>query len=127
MTNTATRNTSNNTNNCGKRKYILRTKQKNYYCLNLREDWLIDWLIDWTLFLNGEDISTKADSHICRCYSATNNQDIPSEIIWREEDRESLARRKSLVRGRETIAAGNEELMMGKLEKRLNLGCNSIK
>ena len=38
--------------------------------------------IDWTLFLNGEDISTKADSHICRCYSTTNNQDIHSQILW---------------------------------------------
>ena len=38
-------------------------------------------LTDWTLFLNGEDISTKVDSHICRCYNATNNQDIHSEIL----------------------------------------------
>ena len=36
---------------------------------------------DYIIFLNlfgtvdGEDISTKADSHICRCYSTTNNQD----------------------------------------------------
>ena len=44
----------------------------------------IDWLIDWTLFLNGEDISTKADSHICRCYSTTNNQDIHSQIQWQK-------------------------------------------
>jgi len=39
MTNTATLNTANkNTNNCGKRKYVLTTKLKNnnYYCLNLR-------------------------------------------------------------------------------------------
>ena len=36
MTNTTTLNTSNNTNNCGKLKYILRTKPKKYYCLNLR-------------------------------------------------------------------------------------------
>ena len=43
---------------------------------------LRDWLIDWTLFLNGEDISSKADSHIGRCYSTTNNQDIHSEILW---------------------------------------------
>ena len=42
----------------------------------------VDWLIDWILFLNGEDISTKADSHICRCYNTTNNQDIHSEILW---------------------------------------------
>ena len=47
-------------------------------------DWLIGWLIDWTLFLNGEDISTKADSHICRCYSTTNNQDIHSQILWQK-------------------------------------------
>ena len=40
-----------------------------------------DLLIDRTLFLNGEDISTKADSHICHIYSATNNQDIHSEIV----------------------------------------------
>ena len=40
-----------------------------------------DWLIDWTLFLNGKDISTTADSHICRCYNTTNNQDIHSEIL----------------------------------------------
>ena len=39
-------------------------------------------LIDWTLFLNGEDISTKADSHIYCCYSTTNNQYIHSEIFW---------------------------------------------
>ena len=38
-------------------------------------------MIDITLFLNGEDISTKADSHICRCYSTTNNQDIQSNIM----------------------------------------------
>ena len=43
-------------------------------------------LIDSTLFLNGEDISTKADSHICRCYSTTNNQD-----IHRERERENGA------------------------------------
>ena len=41
-----------------------------------------NWLIDLTLFLNSEDISTKADSHICRCYSTTNNQDIYSELLW---------------------------------------------
>ena len=36
MTNTATLNTSNkNTNNCGKLKYTLKTKQKSYYCLKL--------------------------------------------------------------------------------------------
>ena len=45
---------------------------------------LID-LIDWTLFLNGEDISTKADSHICRCYNTTNNQDIHSEILLQND------------------------------------------
>ena len=33
------------------------------------------------LFLSGEDISTKADSHICRCYSTTNNQNIHNEIL----------------------------------------------
>jgi len=49
------------------------------------EEWLIDWLIDWTLFLNGEDISTNADSHICRCYNTTNNQDIHSEILWQTD------------------------------------------
>ena len=43
-----------------------------------------DWLIDWTLFLNGEDISTKANSRICRCYSTTNNQDIHSQISWQK-------------------------------------------
>ena len=32
-----------------------------------------------TLFLNDEDIRTKADSHyICRCYSTANNQNIHS-------------------------------------------------
>ena len=37
MTNTATLNKSNqNTANCGKRKYILRTKQKSYSFLKLR-------------------------------------------------------------------------------------------
>ena len=41
-------------------------------------------LIEWTLFLNGEDISTKADSHICRCYSTTNNQGIHSQILWQK-------------------------------------------
>ena len=46
---------------------------------------VIDWLIDWTLFLNGEDISTKADSHVCRCYSTTNNQDIHSEILLQKD------------------------------------------
>ena len=34
-----------------------------------------------TLFLNGEDISTKADWHICRCYSTTNNRDIRNETV----------------------------------------------
>ena len=34
-----------------------------------------------TLFLNGEDISTKADWHICRCYSTTNNRDIRDETV----------------------------------------------
>ena len=48
-------------------------------------DWLIDWLIDWTLFLKGEDISTKADSHICRCYSTTNNQNFHSDILWQKD------------------------------------------
>ena len=43
------------------------------------------WLIDRTLFLNGEDISTKADSHICRCYNTTNNQDIHSEILLQKD------------------------------------------
>ena len=38
-------------------------------------------LIDWTLFLNGEDINIKADSHICHCYSTNNNQDIHCEIL----------------------------------------------
>ena len=30
-------------------------------------------------------ISTKADSHICRCYSTANNQDIHSEILWQKD------------------------------------------
>ena len=42
-------------------------------------------VIDWTLFLNGKDISTKADSHICRCYNTTNNQDIHSEILLQKD------------------------------------------
>ena len=46
-------------------------------------------MTDLTLFLNGEDISTKADSHICRCYSTTNNQDSHSEILERERERET--------------------------------------
>ena len=45
----------------------------------------IDWLIDWTLFLNGEDIRTKADSHICRCYNTTNKQDIHSEVLLQKD------------------------------------------
>ena len=37
MTSTATLNTPNkNINNCGKLKYTLKTKQKSYYCLKLR-------------------------------------------------------------------------------------------
>ena len=37
MTKVATLNTSNkNTNNCGRLKHILRTKQNKYYCLNIR-------------------------------------------------------------------------------------------
>ena len=53
-----------------------------------------DWLIDWTLFLNGEDTSTKADSHICRCYSTTNNQEREGDLdqrlarAWMERERE---------------------------------------
>ena len=38
-------------------------------------------LTDRTLFLNGENTNTKADSPICRCYSTTNSQDILSEIL----------------------------------------------
>ncbi len=58
--------------------------------------WEIDWLIDWTLFLNGEDISTKADSHICRCYSTTNNQDIHSEILLQKAiDKYSISKNKN--------------------------------
>ena len=67
MTNTATLNTSNkNTNNCGKLKYILR--KNNYYCLKLcnirtqQSNTISGREIDYTLFLNGKDISTKADS-----------------------------------------------------------------
>ena len=57
-----------------KQKQIQKLKNHRYsHCL-----------IDWILFLNGEDISTKADSHICRCYSTTNNQDIHSEILWKK-------------------------------------------
>ena len=56
----------------------------------VKKERLTDWLIDRILFLNSEDISTKANSHICRCYSTTNNQDIHSEILWlRERDREA--------------------------------------
>ena len=55
-----------------------------------------DWLIDWTLFLNSEDISTKADSHICRCYSTTNNQDIHSEILLQKDiDKYSISKNKN--------------------------------
>ena len=55
-----------------------------------------DWLIDWTLFLNGEDISTKADSHICRCYSTTNNQNIHSEILLQKDiDKYSISKNKN--------------------------------
>ena len=56
----------------------------------------IDWLIDWTLFLNGEDISTKADSHICRCSNTTNNQDIHSEILLQKDiDKYSISKNKN--------------------------------
>ena len=34
-----------------------------------------------TLFFNGDDISIKANSHICHCYSTISNQDIHSEIL----------------------------------------------
>ena len=49
------------------------------------------------LFLNGEDISTKADSHICRCYSTTNNQD-----IHRAVDKYSINKKKKRERGGQT-------------------------
>ena len=44
-----------------------------------------DCLFALILFLNGEDISAKADLRICRCYSTTNNQDIHSQILWERE------------------------------------------
>ena len=47
----------------------------------------MDWLK--TLFVNGKDISTKADSHICHCYSTTNNQDFLSEIWQKDIDKYS--------------------------------------
>ena len=56
----------------------------------------IDWLIDWILFLNGEDISTKADSYICHCYNTTNNQDIHSEILLQKDiDKYSISKNKN--------------------------------
>ena len=56
---------------------------------------LTDWLIDWTLFLNSEDISTKADARICRCYSTANNQDIQSEILLQKDiDKYSISKNK---------------------------------
>ena len=39
----------------------------------------------YIIIIKGEDISTKADSHICRCYNATNNQDIHSEILLQKD------------------------------------------
>ena len=30
-------------------------------------------------------LGRKADSHICCCYSATNNQDVRSEILWQKD------------------------------------------
>ena len=56
-----------------------------------RERDLIDWL---TLFLNGEDISTKADSLTCHCYSTTNKQDIHSEIWQKAIDKYSNSKKK---------------------------------
>ena len=44
---------------------IIRRKNKS----ESRRERERERLIDSTLFLNGEDISTKADSHICRCYN----------------------------------------------------------
>ena len=64
------------------------------------KDWESEWererdLTDWNLFLNGEDIGTKADSHICRCYSTTNNQDIHSEILLQKAvDKYSISKNK---------------------------------
>ena len=56
--------------------------------------WETDWLIEWTLFLNGKDISAKADSHICRCHSTTNNQDIHSEILLQKAiDKYSISKK----------------------------------
>ena len=56
---------------------------------------VIDWLIDWTLFLNGEDTSTKADSRICRCCSTTNIRDICSEILLEKDiDKYSISENK---------------------------------
>ena len=47
------------------------------------------------MFLNGEDISTKADSHICRCYN-TNSQDIHSEILLQKDiDKYSISKNKN--------------------------------
>ena len=56
-----------------------------FFCLQFLREREIDWLTDWTLFLNGEDISTKADLHICRCYNTTHNQDIHSEILLQKD------------------------------------------
>ena len=64
-------------------------------CVRARER-ETDWLTDWTLFLNGEDISTKADSHICHCYSTTNNQNIHSEILLQKAiDKYSISKNKN--------------------------------
>ena len=63
-----------------------------------------DWLIDWTLFLNGEDISTKADSHICCCYSATNNQNIHSEILWQKAiDKYNISKNNNTYKTRQRL------------------------
>ena len=52
-------------------------------------------MTDLTLFLNGEDISTKADSHICRCYSTANNQNIRSQTLWQKAiDKYSISKKK---------------------------------
>ena len=40
-----------------------------------------DWLIKLCFSTNSKDVSTKTYSHICHCYSTTNNQDIHSEIL----------------------------------------------
>ena len=87
------------------------------------KDWLI---IDETLILNAEDISTKADSHICRCYSTTNNQDIHSEILWQKDIDKYGINNNNNNTVREWVPKNTTRIYEARLEKVLGIGILSF-